>query len=479
MIDVLLITPQLEMGGRVSTTKWDFAPPIGTLSIASFIENQGFSVKLIDTRLYEHPTNEILKFAKDARIIGLSVMTCQIEHALIISKAIKEKFPDKIIVWGGVHASLFPEQTIAHPLVDYVIVGEGEKALLRLLKKAPPKKSILRAEMLTSDEMPKLNYELVDIERYLPSKYEGKIYRKIDYPTSRGCLYRCTFCINVVLWNRNYRILPAERVLDEIEDLIEKYKLTAVWFTDEDMFANKVRMKKILEGMISRKINIIWKTNNRVSYFRDDYINDNFMELLYQSGCRELGHGIESGSERVRGLIKKDITEEQVLRSAYLYNKYKIRPEYSFMCALPTETKKEFYETLNLIDKIRKICPSAVILGPQSYRPYRGGELYNLAIKLGFKAPNTLTDWIKESNAFTSSVMPDKFPWVSKRMAPVYENVGKYATLATRTFDQVWNLSKLMVVPWAISRLRWKARFFKYPVDWELYKAVTKLMPFY
>src|SRR3989338_157349 len=444
MIDLLLIFPQSEIGSKVSETYYAFGQPMGIFSMGSYVAERRYNVKLLDMRMFNNLTEEALKWAKDAKLIGLSVMTSQIEHALIISKAIKEEYPEKKIIWGGVHPSLFPEQALANPLIDYVVVGEGEKAIIQLLENPEQRERVLRPPMLASEELPKFNYDLVPVERYIPSKVDKTILRKLDYATSRGCLFRCKFCINVVLWKRNYRMLPPERVLDELEEILKKYKLDAIWFLDEEMLGNKPRFKKIVQGIIDRKIKFIWKAHFRVNYFREDYINEEFLGQMHKAGLREVGHGIESGSKRVRDFIQKDITEEQVLRSAELYNKLKIRPEYSFMCAIPTETKKEFFETLELIDKIKERCPEAVILGPQPYRPYPGGELYDLAVKLGFKPPTSLEDWVKEMDLFTSSVKPERFPWVDKNMISLYENVGKYVTIGTRKFSQVWDLSKMM-----------------------------------
>jgi len=475
MSDLLLINPEIERGRKTSS----LSPPMGTLSIGSYVAERGYNVKLIDCQIYKNSMTEIFKYIKDTKIIGFSVMTAQIEHAFIISKEIKKYYPDKIIVWGGVHPSLFSKETLKCPFIDYVIVGEGEKAMLKLLKNPNLKEKIIKEKMLTTNEIPKLNYNLIPVDKYLISKFDGKLHRKLVYPTSRGCLFRCTFCINVIIWKRNYRILSSERVLDELEEFIKEYKLTLIWFGDEDMFGNKERIRKILQGIIDKKLNIIWRANLRVSYFRKNYINGDFLELMIKSGAKELAHGVESGSERIRKLLKKDITEEQVLKSAELYNKYDVTPVYSFMCAIPTETKEEFLQTLDLIDRIKRICPKAVILGPQPYRPYPGGELYDLALSLGFKSPSTINEWIKETDLFTSSVSTKKFPWVDKKMISLYENVGKYVTIGTQKFSKIWNLSKLMILPWIISKFRWKFRFFRFPIDWKIYKMVNKIIPFY
>ena len=134
MIDLLLIFPQSEIGAKVSETYYAFGQPMGIFSIGSYIAERGYNVKLVDMRMFDNPTEEALKWANEAKLIGLSVMTSQIEHALLISKAIKEKYPEKKIIWGGVHPSLFPEQALANPLIDCVVVGEGEKAVMTILQ---------------------------------------------------------------------------------------------------------------------------------------------------------------------------------------------------------------------------------------------------------------------------------------------------------------------------------------------------------
>ena len=100
--------------------------------------------------------------------------------------------------------------------------------------------------------------------------------------------------------------MPAERVLDEIEHLLNEYKINNIWFREENFFANKKRVKEMCNGIKKRGLDFTWLTTVRADYFNSNYLNDDFVKLLRDTGCIRLSIGSESGSQKILDYIKKD-----------------------------------------------------------------------------------------------------------------------------------------------------------------------------
>lgn len=144
--------------------------PLACLAAATLI-NEHYDVKVYDGRLED--INTLLDLLNDDTIlVGISVITSvQIKYGLELAQIVKERgIPT---VWGGTHVSLLPEQTLAHPLVDFVVKGDGEKALLTLAKKlesgADITNRIFEEKIDNYDDLPDTPYHLVDVENYVTS----------------------------------------------------------------------------------------------------------------------------------------------------------------------------------------------------------------------------------------------------------------------------------------------------------------------
>ncbi len=487
MVKILLVNPQVEIGRKIKKTR-AFVAPLGLVSIGSYLINKGYSVELINAVIEDDIMEKITKKAKDAKYVGLSVMTAQIPHALMISDELKKK--DKIIIWGGIHPELFKEQTCEDPSVDYVVYGEGEKTFFELVdalengKKLEGIKGLVYKkdgkiivnplrEPLPVEEIPDPNYDLLDLKK----KFQAKP-RMLEFETSRGCPYRCGFCIDTVGWRHKWRALPAEKVLCFLESIKEKYAIEYVVFREENFAIDKARVGKIIDGMIEKKLNLKWSTNIRADCFREDYINDEFMSKLKDSGMDVVYIGVESGSEKIRSYMNKGITDEQVFRVVELCKKYDVKCKLGFMVGYPTETRKDIYDTISMINRIIKINPDAVIDGPVPFRPYPGASIYDVCLKYGLKEPKSLREWGKDSD-FSAYLKVGGFPWVDNKDYSIVENLGKYSTLATSSWKRIISYSPLLVFPALLCRLRWKLKFFRFPYDYKLYKWITNKLPVY
>ena len=485
MSKVLLINPRIP-----SLSSKGFLMPTGLLWLGSFLDQNGHEVKIINAHGNSNYLKEIKNELGSSEFVGISAMTVQVQNGLEISDYIKSIDSSIPIVWGGVHANLFPEKTLEDKAVDFVIKNEGEYPILALAnyyeKKGELKnvngivfknkygKIIETPEQRTfdMDELERVKWEL------LPKKMVQNIksgYFGANIHTSRGCPHRCTFCINTVTKMR-YRVRSVENVLKDLEDAhdfgIEEFK-----FRDENFFVDVKRVEKIMDGILNRGLDFVWNASIRVDYVSRGNVTVDILEKIKKSGCKYLNFGAESGSQRVLNILKKDITPEDTIKSAKIMNKIGgIIPYYSFILGIPTETNEDRIATIKLIDRLLKECPSMRVVGPHIFRPYPGGELYELCLKNGWEEPDSLRAWSSkamEDGVFASA---KNLPWVDD---PERVESISYSAYWTNGLKRMMSkktafLRLLAVLSYTSSKMRWKLKFFDLPIDIKIMKFLRR-----
>lgn len=383
-----------------------FNVPLGVLHLGTYLKSKGVNVRLIDCNIEDDYLRIIAEEAKDYLCVGISTMTAQVPDALKIARTVRKLAHETPIVFGGVHATLFPEQVAKSEFADYVIIGEGELPFFDLIKAlqagmephdiegiAYTDKAgevVIRPQKRQFDfsQMPKIDYSLLSID--VLSQFEENY---VSVLTSRGCPHRCAFCINTVIReNRRWRAWPVSRIFEEIESIMS-YGAKKAYFWDENFFLSQARVVDFVNEVKERNLEIEWFANIRCDYFNDTRVSRDFLKELERAGCRRLGLGAESGSNRVLNLIDKDITTDNIIRSAHFLSSVNIRPTYSFMIGIPGETREDVKKTVNTIKVILETNPKSRILGPQLFRPYPVSKLYEACRRSGWKAPDSIEEW--------------------------------------------------------------------------------------
>jgi anaerobic magnesium-protoporphyrin IX monomethyl ester cyclase len=485
--EVVLVKPLNDLG--VSPI------PLGLLHVGTSLEAKGYKVKIVDANKDPNYKDTLGRKLNKALYVGITCLTTEVKNALEISDYIREK-SDTPIVWGGWHPTLFPLQTCADESVDFVCLNEGDDTAVRLaetleadsspenieglayktdgkVKMNPPRKYV------DIEKLPLTNYDLVDLSQYNISGNIRK-QRVLPYQSSRGCPHRCGFCINTVACNNVWRAKSAKKTVDEIEVLIRKYNLDYIGFLDDNFFVSKQRVVDICREMIARKLDVEWMAESRADYF--DRFDHAFLELMVKSGLVQLNIGAESGSPRILSLLDKDITVEQVLKSATMLSGYPVTPVYCFMLGIPTETDIDIRSTVALAEKIRKICPRA------EYRmavltPYPRCKLTDRLIAMGlFKEPASLREWASDD---IRELYTDRFagkPWHSNPR--LLENLSYFSGLAYETYSD--ELIRMCIKNFDVlkfpniffifmSRLRMRLHCYGVPID----KSLNTLMKRY
>jgi radical SAM superfamily enzyme YgiQ (UPF0313 family) len=430
MSEVVLFFPKLTNQNKESRLL-----PASVLMVAAPLVEKGYQVKIIDQRVDQNWQETLLdELKKEPLVVGFSALTGkQILYALEASKLVKNN-SSALTVWGGVHASLLPEQTLENPYVDLVVIGEGEKTFLELIERLASRQSYEdmpglgykkegrifyapQTDSLNLDDLPSLPYHLVDIEKYIAKESfaTGKTARSIVLYTSRGCPHRCGFCYNQEFNKRRWRGKSAERVVEDVQKLIKDYQITSLEIEDDEFFVNLERARKICQLIIQKKIAIDVFTSCRVNYLMN--MDDQYLKLLSQAGFKTLAFGIESGSPRILELIHKDITLDQVFKTIKRLKRVGINSKYYFMAGFPTEAINDLYLTTNLIQKMKQTDRRIRIPAWRVYTPYPGTDLYQLSIREGWQPPNSLGEW---ADYDFNTV---RIPWVKGRKKRIIENV--------------------------------------------------------
>lgn len=487
MPKVVLINPMAGASRLEQQSSNAAREPLGLLAVGSYLKQHSYQVEILDANLYPETCirMEVERLvALKPVFLGLSVMTAQLPHALEISKLIKRLDPTMTIVWGGIHPTLFLVQTSLDPHIDLVVYGSGESTCLELVRKLEDGKADFEnvkgiaykgsvtppREREDLNALPFFDYSLLDLKWYLgPAPHyllSEQPIRALNVLSSRGCPWRCGFCINYATKNR-WRALSAERFLHELEYQVKTHALEAVRIMDEDFFVSKKRVTAIIEGMRARNLRLIWGTNVRANYFNDRYITTDYARLLADAGVKFLTLGAESGSDRVLKLLHKDITTEDIIRSARVCAEAGIIPLYSWMIGIPGQTKAEMRTNLDLMNKINAVCPSALHTTNWIFRPFPGGDLYEMCRQLGLREPSSVDEWVQlgvDQEQNTGFFAASQLPWIEDagfvEFLSVFSPLIKLNTRGTQTIRSLIlsEIVRLLYKTWDWPAIGWLAR---------------------
>jgi anaerobic magnesium-protoporphyrin IX monomethyl ester cyclase len=359
--------------------------------------------------------------------VGISVITGLITYySLEISKKIKDKNKDLKIVWGGVHPSILPLQTLEEESIDIVVINDGEECSIELADAFINKKDLRNIEGIGFKQNNKkiinkervlnlklerfpIDFSLINIEDYIIMEEVNENGKKreiksLGYYGSRGCPHNCGFCYNLNSTRRKWRPMSEDIVIKDINFLKEKYNIEKIHFWDDNFFVDKERAYRILKA-----INIYSGIEIRL-----DYITEEVAKNLKKFKVNFCLIGLESGSNRMLKLINKNFTVKEAYDKIEILSKYKINVLYSLILGLPSEKLKETYETIDFAYTIFKRYNNiSFTIG--IYLPYPGTSLYEDSKKLGFIVPKTIEEWSlidRWKNNF-------ELPWFDNKIALV------------------------------------------------------------
>ena len=296
--------------------------PLALLAIGSIMDPKKYEVIIIDGRIEEDPIKIIQEHVDEAICFGVTSLTGRpIQNALDITQAVRNLRQDIPIIWGGWHTSLFPEQTLKDELcIDVTVQGQGEDTFKELVETFESDKDVSKVKgicyrsntgeiiknpprtIVKMDAFSEVNYDLIDVEKY----FEKKGRRQLDYISSTGCFFRCSFCADPFVYNRKWTAISPKIMVNKLEELYHKYNFTDVNLQDETYFTYRDRVIEISELIIEKKLKFTWAATMRADQGSRLTIED--FQICKDSGLRRLLIGVESGSQEMMDWLKKDIS---------------------------------------------------------------------------------------------------------------------------------------------------------------------------
>ncbi len=406
---IILIYPKtgMDFGSTV-------APPHAILSIAAPLDQEGYSIAILDQRVAPITKETLRALITDETIcIGVSSMTgTQVKNALKITRIARELTDGKIpIVWGGTHPTVLPEQTVAHPDIDMVVIGEGEltfSELIHALESKRPLKEVkgiaykdgglvFRTEnrdLMNIEDLLPVPWHLVDVERYIHrDMYVKHRARVLDIgQTSRGCPFRCGFCSSASIRGRKWRAMSPDKALAMISENVRKFNLDGLWLRDDEFYIDRKRAFAITEGMIRENIDVSFYTSGtRVDVFLG--ATDDELLSMKRAGAHTLKFGAESGSQRVLDLMQKGITPEMTHKANLRCKRLGFVPAFGLVIGYPTETFDDINMTIDMAYALKQENHEAQLETMAQFTPLPGTPSFALALKHGLKPPQTLDGW--------------------------------------------------------------------------------------
>lgn len=367
-----------------------YKPPQSVLILATYLRSKGFTdVHCLDAQVDElspeQTAQRLVEMAPD--VIGITAWTDFWYPVWRTLTSARERLPNALLVVGGPHATVYPEETLTASPADYVVAGDGEDVLLSLIdalqrgvpvpdeaglwRKSPDGAAIPPSEPFAVvrdiTAIPPPDRTLLDFRRYssvlTPSEYETTMV------TSRGCPYKCVFCKMEV---QKVYARSAEQVIEEFRQIAD-LGITDVQVYDDTFTWGNKRAMDICRGMIDSNIKVSWAIRDRVNR-----VTPELYRLLKQAGCNRVHFGVETGSPRVLKESGKFITLEQVHKAMEIARDVNMTVMCYFMFGFLNETMEDAEMTVELA---KKLNPDYVSFGVLI--PYPGTEIYGTALKRG------------------------------------------------------------------------------------------------
>lgn len=482
---VVLFNPPPRSGWQVHRR---IELPLGLLCIATPLNRSGWDVQIIEGFGNAAWRKQILSaLSEDTVCFGVTSMTGpQILHAVEACRLVRGKMPALPLVWGGVHGSLLPEQTLRSGWADIVVVGEGEETFAELVgtlangKPLDEVKGIAYLEngrlrmtaprpFVDLDRQPPLAYHLIDMDHYRRRIFGVD---HVSFNSSRGCTYRCAFCWDPVLYGRKRRVMQPATVVEQLKRIVRDYGIRGFLFTDDNFFIDMDRARGILEEIVRSQLNIsIGKLQIRADAVCR--LDREFIDLLVRTNVKRFTIGVESGSQAMLDAVDKDLKIEKVIEANRKLVSLPIVPQYLFMMGLPGETRSQFAESLALAERLRKENPRASS-SFNIYTPYPGTRLYETKVRSQFHEPQNLEEWAK----FNFRNVHRDAPWISPEVRRLIEALDFPLTFLSKMGDNIrWRKTNRLIYAgsrfyYPLARYRVSRLDARFPLDTWLAKAL-------
>ena len=492
---ILLYNPQSSQQRRPVV-------PFSVLALGTMLEGR-HEYAIVDGNLSHDPVGEICDRIGARGILGISAMPGpQVADALTVTREVRKRNPDAVIIWGGYFATQHAEVCLREPAIDYVLKGFGEHAFLQFVDGVRNGRVDLdavaglcyRSERGSTDllaprlgqrqvmvenesapppdpnELPEFPYHRIDMEAYARPTYLGR--RTLSHHSSHGCPFTCNYCAVTGMAKGRYRAESPERTARVVRRLVHEFGADAVQFYDNNFFVHEARTAEICERITP--LGIAWWAEGRMDTLLK--WSDRTWERLAESGLRMIFMGAEAASdEQLRRMNRGGTLHAgDALEMAAKCHQYGIIPEFSFVMGSPPNPADDIDATLRFVRRIKRVnADSEIILYLYAPVPVEG-ELYRTAQALGFRFPDTLDEWASEKWISFIQRRSHVMPWLPRG---VHAHLRGFeltlnAYYPTRTDPRLTRWRRMILR--ALGAWRYHLSFYRFPIELRLVQRLFR-----
>jgi radical SAM superfamily enzyme YgiQ (UPF0313 family) len=419
--------------------------PLEMLAIAAWPLEDGYEVQIIDGSLYspEEAQRRVVEACAGALLYGTTgILGYMINDGLACTRAVKAAHPHLPSFIGGWFASVRPELQLGTGLYDAVVLGQGELTFRDVVRAVDcgealegiPGLALWReGEMIRTERRPVVGWDkllnmpwhLIDIAPYrdhqmratscgdvlrMPAPFsmgERKPYFGITYFSSFGCPEPCTFCCSPEVTSRRWKAMPADRMLDDLEDLKQRWGFDVVRFHDANWGVMEKRSRAFAAGMLERGLDFSWnafmETHSILRY------DPSTLDLIAESGMYVAEIGAEAGTDEMMRKIGKPINGDDNITAAIEMDRRGIQGSITYIIGYPGEEPASMMATLDQCRRLHVACPLArPTVWP--YRPIPGTVMWDEALELGYQPPRKLEEFGSIGEYHMEETWPGKIP---------------------------------------------------------------------
>ncbi len=458
--------------------------PMSLLALGALLEGR-YDYRILDGNLLADTIEAVDRAVHEfqADVLGITVMPGpQLADALPLSREIKKRHPQLIIVWGGYFPSQHYDVCLKADYVDYVVRGHGEQAFIDLLDVLsrggtpvaingiayhaadPVSNAVISnapAPIPHPDRLPDFPYHRLDVSRYIRPTFMGS--RTLPHHSSYGCPFFCNFCAVVNMVGGKWLAQSAERTAATVKHLVDQWQVNSVEFYDNNFFTHEARVAEFSERIMDLKV--AWWGEGRIDTMM--HYADSTWALMRDAGLKMIFLGAESGSDETLKRMDKGgkASTLKTLEIAEKLARYNIVPEMSFVVGNPPDPDADTENTLEFIRKVKQVNPRTEVI-IYVYTPVPlAGELYEQAKADGFTFPDTLEAWISPEWQDFIQRRSAHLPWMKdpiRRRVRNFERVlnAYYPTSTDLRLSGQWR--RLLR---GVSAVRYHTRFYNYPLE--------------
>ncbi len=354
---ILLINPFYPISETPS-------PPLGLAYLAAVLESAGHAVKILDLVVFPYSQELLEDVLRDfaPAMVGATAVTMTFDNASQVIRDVKALAPEIVTVMGGPHVTFCAQQTLRDcPELDIVVQGEGDATIVALAEAVAQEAGFEQIQGIAFRKgaavcsTPPRDF-LADIGQLpLPARHLLPLgrYRALGMPisltTSRGCPFKCIFCVGRKMVGAKVRYRDPLKIVDELAYL-NTLGFHQINLADDLFTANKGHCLAVCDEILRRGLKLKW-----TSFARVDTVSKELLTHMRAAGCHAVSFGVETANAQMLKRIQKGITLDQVIKAVNLCNDAGVTPHASFILGLPGETQATLKETVTFGERLKKM----------------------------------------------------------------------------------------------------------------------------